>query len=508
MRGPAVVLFIRIGFLIIAFAGLISAQTSSDTVTLKIVPSSLEMASCDGKSKLLVIVTNGTGRQLTDLELSSFADVPVEVTPALPLALPALGAGQKTSSMFEVKCTATFAPGQLHFVVSSKPVSVGAAVSEIATESVQVKLRAPETIDNIAAIEIKSTLESLTQGTAGDLTITATNKTAQPIQVKIQPQPSESIEFEAKPSANGTVAPADGIQIDAGQQSDFTFTAKAKKRVNPGKQLLVFKVQVRTDGPWRTFLLTREVTVGVLGESEILKLLGVPSLLFLPGFLALTSFGLLWRFRVFRGPYADPNPPLSEKDPGFWVISIILSAILVGIFVAVRHDFLQFYGLPDLLEIWLVSIGVGVVGYLLFKLGERIWQSFMTPFHILRKLSRSGQSTEVRRVQLKGITEFAFVIKVQSNGSAYVCPRIDLVWKKGFVGAARGEVEDQLKSGGDPQIVADTIKREMNQGAASGVFKFDWVRSDPANSSAHWVSKDEIEAFKAADFIVMQEDET
>jgi hypothetical protein len=253
--------------------------------------------------------------------------------------------------------------------------------------------------------------------------------------------------------------------------------------------------------------LTREVAVGVLGESEMLKLLGVPSLLFFPGFLALTSFGLLWRFRVFRGPYADPNPPLSEKDPGFWVISIILSAILVGIFVAVRSDFLQFYGLPDLLEIWIVSIALGAIGYVLFKLGERIWESFRTPFHILRKLSRSGQTTQVRRVQLKGITEPAFVIKVQSNGSAYVCPRIILLWKKGFTGPARGEVEDQLKSGGKPDIVAEAIKRELKKGAESGVVKFDWLRSDPANSSAHWVSKDEIESFKDADFIVIEEEE-
>jgi hypothetical protein len=501
-----VVLFIRTGFLIFALAGWLAAQTPSNSVSLKIVPSSLELASCDAGTKLLVIATNGTGRQLTGLELSSFSDVPVQLTPALPLEVATLGPGEKTSSMFEVKCTPTFASGQLHFVLSSKPAKAGAAVSEITTESVQVKLRAPETIDNIAAIEIKSTLESLTQGAAGDLTITATNKTAQPIHVKIQPQPSESIEFEAKQSTNGTVAPADGIQIDAGQQSDFTFTAKAKRRVNPGKQLLVFNVQVRTDGPWRTFLLTREVTVGVLGESEMLKLLGVPSLLFLPGFLVLTSFFLLWRFRVFRGPDADANPPLSEKDPGFWVISITLSAFLVAGFVARRPDFLQFYGLPDLLEIWIISIALGVIGYLLFKFGERIWKSFKTPFYILRILSRSKQSTEVRRVKLKGITELAFVIKAQPNGSAYVCPRISLTWKKGFKGPARGQVDDQLNSGGKPQILAEAINRELKKGAESGVLKFDWLRSEPANSSPHWVSKDEIEEFKDEDFIVMQEE--
>ena len=505
-------LFIRISFLILACAGWLSAQTPSNSVSLKIVPSSLELASCDSGTKLLVIAKNGTGRQLKCLELSSFSDVPVQITPAPQIELAALGAGQQTSHMFEVKCTSTFASGQLHFIVSSKPASVGAAISELATESVQVKLRPPETIDNIAAIEIKSTLDSLTQGAARDLIITATNKTAQPIHVKVQPQESESIAFVAKQSANGKVMPADGIQIDAGQQSDFTFTASAKRRVNPGKQLLVFNVQVCTDvqscndGPWRTYLLTREVTVGVLGESEILKLLGIPSLLFLPGFLAMTSFALLWRFRLFRGPYADPNPPLSEKEPGFWVISIILSAILLGIFVAIRSDFLAFYGLPDLLQIWLVSIAAGVVGYLLYKLVERICQSRMTPSRILRRLGRSGQSMGVPRVKLKGITEPAFVIKSQTDGSAYVCPRMRLVWKKGFAGDVRGTVENELVNNGKPETVADAITQDLKQGLDSGVSSFDWIRSEPGNSSAHWVSKDEIEAPSTSDIIVKQEE--
>jgi hypothetical protein len=57
--------------------------------------------------------------------------------------------------------------------------------------------------------------------------------------------------------------------------------------VVPGKYTLIAAVDVESDDKLAATVMTpaQEINVGVLGESDLLKFLGIPSLLFLPGVL-------------------------------------------------------------------------------------------------------------------------------------------------------------------------------------------------------------------------------
>jgi hypothetical protein len=490
--------------LISLFGALIfAADAPSDALHLEIVPASLDLASCSQPTRLLVIARNQGSRTLTRFELSSFSDVPVNLVPALPLQLVTIAPGDQRSWLFDVTCATAFPAGSLHFVASARTTESGAAVSRIATQSVAVKLRVPDSLDSIVAVDIKSSLESLTQGVNGAIIVAATNKTALPVIIKITPQPLASVHLDPPTvSANGT-------QIGSGQTQTFTFTATAQSRVTPGKQLLLFDVQVWSGGAWRNYLITREVSVGVLGESEMLKLLGVPSFLFLPGFLVMTTFSLLWRFRVFRPATADPKLPLDEKDPGFWVISIILSAAILFGFVRRRSDFLSFYGLVDVAHVWLVSIGIGGAAYLLRQwwVGSFIPQPGDHPVKILKKLGRARQGMAVPRVKLKDSTKEAFRLKSYSDGSACVCPQMTLTWKKGAGGAVRDNVEKQLTRQGKPGEVVKAISQDRKSRDKSQIASLLWDESDARNSSPHIVTAEGIERYLEAPDIILAEKE-
>jgi hypothetical protein len=489
-------------------AFLFAAGTPADTVSLEVVPASIELRSCADPAKLLVIVRNLGSHALSGFELASFSDVPVDLAPKPPVLLDALAPRDQKSWLFGVTCSSGFSAGSLHFVASGNITEGGAAVSWIATQSVAVKLRIADTLDSVVAIDVKSTLESLTQAVNGSLIFAATNKTPQPLFIKVAARPSASVLLDS-PSP-----PAEGIEIPGGQTGTIPFTATARKRVSPGKQLLVFDVQINTGGGWRKYLITREVSVGVLGESEMLKLLGVPSLLFLPGVLVLTSFSLLWRCRVWRPAASETKLPIDEKDPGFWVISIILSAAIFAGFMARRPDFLSLYGLEDIADVWLVSIGIGMGAYLLYQSGVHGWALYRIPqpgdppLRTLRKLERRHLSMAVRRVKLKDIEKAAFVLESYPDGSACVCPQMVLTWKRGAGGDVRNTVELQLTRDGKPGTVADMVDRDRNgRGGTPQIGDLAWDRSDMRNSSPHVVSKEAIERALEEPEIILREEE-
>ena len=496
---------------------LCAAEPGADGIQLDVVPQSLELTSCEQSSSVLIIARNPTSQAASALQITSFSDVPVQLSPTP--AVKALAPGQQTSWQFEVKCTSDFASGYLHIVLSDKLARGGRTqVAQIATKSVAIKLREPQTLENIAAIDIKTTLESLTKGDEGQLLVTVTNKMVQPIRATITPTAPKFITLDPK---------ARDVKVDALRTEMFPFTATANGQVSPGKQLLIFQIQLATSKGKRDFLITREVNVGILGGSEILKLLGVPSLLFLPGFLFVSSFMLLWRWKVLRPVGADSPPleeTLAETKSGFWVVSITLSLIMSGTILLVRKNFFSFYGLGDLTMLWMVSIVIGCGTYVAYRRianeiarRERLRQEqarqarYPQPsdsqVQILHKLKQFGQHMELSRVKLKKKADSLFLLW-NEDGAAYVCPEMVLMWKEDADPAVRTIVQDQLKTGGDPGIVADALDAEeakRNTGGVSGIAELRWNSADPLHSTAHKIAETDIEYPAAAKDIILRE---
>ena len=501
-----------------------NAAESPTALQLETVPQSLELTSCEEGARLLAIVRNPSSTEIAaDLELKTFADVPVKVAPE-PATAKTLKPGETISWEFKVTCTSGFSAGAMQVVLSNKLNHAGVLLSQIATKPVTLKLRDPQLFDNIAAIDVKSTLESLTSSDNGELNVAVTNKTVRPFKITIKPTGPTFIEFDPKE--------AQGKTIDPLRAETVRFIVKATDRVKPGKHLLIFNVQLETDRGKRDFLVTREVTVGVMGESEALKLLGAPSLLFLPGFLVVSSYLFFWRTKWLRHDPAT-TPPVEEKSSGFWLLSITLSMGISGLFWFNRHDFFSYYGLADLMLVWGISIGLGFGTYVIWH-GYLNWREARkypgekdTAIKVLRKLKRikGDMDTGVPRIKFKKGKQPAFILMENPDGSMYVCPQMVLSWEANADTTLRDSVKKQLTTGGKLETVFQAVekefkKRKQNQSRLRrwlrrlkkpkkeiqplSVKDLIWDKNDPENNCAHKVSKEELLERDAAEILVRE----
>ena len=86
-----------------------AAQTA--LVQLEVVPQTLELSSCADGAHLLVIARNPSNiESASDLELKTFADVPIQLQPGTAGAKK-LKSGENISWDFKVTCTSGFSTG-------------------------------------------------------------------------------------------------------------------------------------------------------------------------------------------------------------------------------------------------------------------------------------------------------------------------------------------------------------------------------------------------------------
>jgi len=142
------------------------------------------------------------------------------------------------------------------------------------------------------------------------------------------------------------------------------------EQIVPGKYNLLATVSISMgDTELAVLSANREVQVGIIGESELLNLLGVPSLLLLPGFLLLITWRIL---RSLQGVPADTKLDLLKpKEADFWAIAIALSLGFAFVYPWVtqwllpegRRDYLVAYGLRDLVYVYSAAIVLGILIY-------------------------------------------------------------------------------------------------------------------------------------------------
>jgi hypothetical protein len=508
-------MFLRI-FLLWLIVPAVLHATDPEGLELEVVPQSLELGPCGKDSPLLVIARNQGKSAVANVQLTLLTDLPLEITPKPDVQT--LVSFQQTSWQFNVRCGSEFPPGSMHLVLSadSTEKTNGQALHRIVTKSITVKLREPQTLESVAAIDIKSTLESLTDSDKGEIVVIVSNKTLRPITVNIDPTGPKFITL--MPSPAGTQTP--GKNIDGLRTETFTFIATANGRVRPGKQLLLFKVRLLTDRGARDFLITREVSVGVIGQSEILKLLGVPSFFLLPGFLAISSFQLLWS--LLAGKFgASKDPPWGKEKETFWLIAVTASLAISSLFLLWRRDVFSFYSLSDVMVIWWISITIGALCYL----GIHLWkirqqeekkaheeqldratypQDGDLPLVILRKMKNHQLTLDRPRVKLKDLdTPFFLLYEHEKDGSVYVCPPMMLTWESGAPTKLRDAVQEVLDANRDPGVLAGLLESPgARRPDGSLLCELKWMDL-PAGISHPWkIAKDRIEKSLAVELVV------
>jgi len=119
-----------------------------------------------------------------------------------------------------------------------------------------------------------------------------------------------------------------------------------------------------------TVLVSDKVELQVPGLSDALKLFGAPTLFLLPGVIVLGALGLFYR--------SKESPLLAATGATFWIIAILISVVLSGLYGLVQtlrktgHNLIDRYDLGDVAIIWTISILLGgIAGWLLQRCADK-----------------------------------------------------------------------------------------------------------------------------------------
>ena len=140
----------------------------------------------------------------------------------------------------------------------------------------------------------------------------------------------------------------------------------------------------------------QQFEVGILGESDLLTALGLPSFLILPGFLMIVTFQMLRK----RGS-GELLVLKNATNPHLWIGAITLSGVMAFVYPyattlrwlgGVSRNYLIGYGLGDIVRVWLGSIFIGMLAWLLVEAFIFMWHYLLKPAptdkpaRLLRKL--------------------------------------------------------------------------------------------------------------------------
>ena len=288
-------------------------------------------------------------------------------------------------------------------------------LAAVSTTNLTVQDRAAKAATDLVELRLQGSLANLESGRAGILYVVVTNKSTIPIwlsslrvavpqflTVCVADFGCGNAETTQKIGESQVVAVGIGKRIDPHQVQLLTISLSANPAVEPGAHSVVVTASIT----WReggmaqngTAASTLELTSAVLGEKDILSVIGIPSLFLIPGFVVTVTFGLFWKY---LSPKADIQL-LQPMTPGFWMVPITLSLIGVPLaypaFPAGRAILAGTYSQSYIAQVWAVALAIGILAYLVARLGLAGWTSYFVPaandsqLKIIEKLARNGKS--------------------------------------------------------------------------------------------------------------------
>jgi hypothetical protein len=304
-------------------------------------------------------------------------------------------------------------------------------------------------LGKIATARVETTLSLLQEGSKNSFYLIVTNLFNAPIQVtNVHHQQPEFLKIT--PDDFSTP-----VELAPQESKVFIYQAIAENSVQPGQEIVVFDVAVSWEERshrWNgTIIAIHKFGASVVGVSEILKLIGVPIFFLIPGALILLVFQNLWNRSVLEEYEKIKN--LDMAKPTFWIIAIPLSLALtlfyptLSSWLGSSRDLLAAYGLRDILNVWLFSV---LLGFLAWVVGA-YWHSecirrrdeqlsLITPIEgegvesLLQKLIRRDTKLQLPSVSLSNGDETLqyFLVATDSKDSkqVWVIPPIRYRWTK------------------------------------------------------------------------------
>ncbi len=443
--------------LLLAQVGQEAAKAQDDgPVKFEINPSAVALTPTEGAT-VLAVVRNTSQRPLHSLSLTAFEAVDLGFK-ATPDTVTLVVLSPKASHAWSVEIERESegrTGGSLYFQLdySWRPESSRGMVRGVAIAALEISENVSSPIEQIADVRIETSVSELQEHRPGGLFLVVTNKSGDSLVVK-QVEARVINTLENRPSTIEITPVGNVTRVSIGPRTSraFGFRSTVGDVAQLGSQLIIFQTTMEWRDKGRrvsgSLVTSHTFDVSILGESALLKILGVPVFLFLPGFLMALVFMILWK---------SVHPKSGQYDvmkPGFWVSAISLS-ILAGMFYPGVTDFfgnernyLYGYGLVDILYVWGGSLVAGLMAWILCVsaiLGVATIKSWYRrqlteysvndkPLRMLRKMNRNDVVFPLDRasVKIEGGTETLFVV-VKVEQDYWLMPKI--LWTVNTKGA-------------------------------------------------------------------------
>jgi len=465
------------GFVLVSLA---HAQTTG--LQLEVIPQALELAP-DGEVRADVVACNTGEETLRNVRISWFSGSSVAIrVEGGPLdTLPPRGEYAWTLLVSSIDDEPVSDTIHLRVDYAWQPAGANEPVSRMAATSLKVTSHEQAPTDSLVTLQLKTTLQSLTQQRPGLVYLVLSNNSVRNITLdEIVASAPDFIGLETG-NVTGTILGPRDVRV-------FPVLVTANETVQPGKHLLLFQATIEWEERGRVatakLVQTQEIEVGVFGESAVLQVLGIPSFLLVPGFLLLVIMGLLWD--IGKAKEAE-GFPLKAPKPEFWAVAITLSILMAFLYplvtrwvLGVPRNYFESYGIADVSTIWVASVVLGVVFYVFGKAGVslpkryRAWQEGRLtpsiddgPIDIMTKLHRQHRGpggVEMVEIAVEGVQVKAFLIEPRKEGrdEYWVAPAIKLDWLPDAPETLRRAVQDR-RNEGDMGTLAELLRVEMGR---------------------------------------------
>jgi hypothetical protein len=335
-----------------------------------------------------------------------------------------------------------------------------------------VAIAASTDTESFVNISYKASFETLYDSSMETIYILIENTSQYPLILKdIKPMTPEYIISDNldKSYVNYMIDPKKTIIIPIG--------IKALDAVKPGKDVLFYDIGlvVQADGKETSInkILSVDVSMGVTVSGNILTVLGVPSLIFIPGFIILVIIsGFLKKHFAFLAG-------LDAKNPLFWVIIISIGLIVAFIYPNIsglwgmeNHNLFSNYGLEDIVAIWISSVIFAIVvsAVLVFFLNlykkNRVFCEKDDPFTVIKKVSRYQKGIKLSYIYMEVCGEEKQMFLLPKNGTdVMMCSAI-------LVGINCVKTKSEKRRSGMNEKLKEIIYKDMDIKRLAGYLRW------------------------------------
>jgi len=336
----------------------------------------------------------------------------------------------------------------------------------------------------IASLSAKASSGEITESSPGIAYVRVTNLSPYALAVQLAfhdagalhgaaPRAREVVKLEHLPPTL-SVAPLTTVTAPLG----LTMLALGKDTVLVDAALTWFDGKCSRAG---TLTASFDVETGSSELVMLLKLLGLPALLLLPGVLMLSASAILWRFGLaLEYPRSEKSEFwFSYASPYFWVLAVCVSFVWYLAYAWQHTDLRETYRLADVITLWTIALLVGALLHLFAFAVLRlvIWRRLRRsaartpsdvddPWTTLHKLALRGGALNLARATFGTPPATRFILANGPGGKLWVCPAI------GY-------------SPPDNATLANSIVAQRTAGDVAGLVE----SFRPARDALHWAAK-------------------